>query len=154
MLVRFLRSCRDACCSIEGLKEFYARNHPNAKSIILRRGIEEFCLIHRAKLGCEFSKSGRGSISAIFLKPELRAAAKEADRLKAKSQPSSSKAPVTTSARKSQRDQSTPSPSAARKTCSCCTGAPAASPSEPALSEPEGPAIDDDFWGPAVDIVF
>ena len=42
LLVRFLRSCRDACCSIEGLKEFYTRNHPDAKSIILRRGIEEF----------------------------------------------------------------------------------------------------------------
>ena len=55
LLVRFLLSCRDACCSIEGLKEFYARNHPDAKSIILRRGIEEFCLIHRAKFGCEFS---------------------------------------------------------------------------------------------------
>ena len=40
LLVRFLRSCRDACCSIEGLKEFYARNHPDAKSIILRRGIK------------------------------------------------------------------------------------------------------------------
>jgi len=50
LLVRFLLSCRDACCSIEGLKEFYARNHPDAKSIILRRGIEEFCLIHGAQV--------------------------------------------------------------------------------------------------------